>query len=464
VPVASTYAPDPRHLVLGPAHHDEVRAAAFPAPTLRWRDDRAAAEVGLASLTDDEWLAHFGRFAPLPDNLPAPLALRYHGHQFGSYNPGLGDGRGFLFAQLRDHRGALRDLGTKGSGTTPYSRGFDGRLTLQGAVREILAASQLAALGVPTCRILSVVETGEALVRQDEPSPTRGAVMVRLSASHVRFGTFQRLAHLGERHELRRLVMYVLETYLPHLDPGDDPAATLLGHEVWAHADLVARYLAAGFVHGVLNTDNLEVTGESFDYGPWRFAPTWDEAFTAAYFDTGGYYALGRQPEAFARNLGHLADALAPSSSRAALQAALAMFPAAFAAARVAAMVRRLGLVLGPRSPALVDALLDFAARSRIGWDRLCFDLRGGDLDRAAAGPAAALYRSEAFAPVVALLAAHVAAPGALAHPYWSRPAPCAMLIDEVRALWAAIAERDDWAPLHAKLAEIRLLEAAMAG
>jgi uncharacterized protein YdiU (UPF0061 family) len=463
VPPAATYQPDPRYLVLGPAHYDEVRPASFPAPTLRWRNDRAAAEVGLETLTDAEWLDAFARFAPLPDNLAPPLALRYHGHQFGTYNPALGDGRGFLYAQLRDRRGALRDLGTKGSGTTPYSRGFDGRLTLQGAVREILAAEQLAALDVPTCRILSVVETGEDLERQDEPSPTRGAVMVRLSASHVRFGTFQRLTYHHERAELRRLVAYVLETYLPTVEAGDNPAATLLAHEVAVHADLVARQLAAGFVHGVLNTDNLEITGESFDYGPWRFTPTWDEAFTAAYFDTRGYYAFGRQPAAVMRNLGHLADALAPIAPAGSLRPALEAFPAAFATARVAAILRRLGLVVGAASPALVDALLAFAASARIGWDRLCFDLRGGNLDRALSSPAAELYRGEPFAPVAARLAEHVAVRGALGHAYWSRPAPCAMLIDEVRALWAAIAERDDWAPLHAKLAEVRTLGEAMA-
>ena len=145
-----------------------------------------------------EWSAHFGRFEPLPDSLAAPLALRYHGHQFRVYNPDIGDGRGFLFAQLRDERGRLLDLGTKGSGTTPYSRSGDGRLTLKGAVREMLASEMLEALGVTTSRTFSIVETHEELWRGDEPSPTRSAVLVRLSHGHIRIGSFQRLAAKGD--------------------------------------------------------------------------------------------------------------------------------------------------------------------------------------------------------------------------------------------------------------------------
>jgi uncharacterized protein YdiU (UPF0061 family) len=160
----------------------------FPKAILRYRNDRWAATVGLDGLSDAAWIAHFARFKPLPDNLPQPLALRYHGHQFRVYNPDIGDGRGFLFAQLRDHLGRLLDLGTKGSGTTPYSRDGDGRLTLKGAVREILATEMLEALGVDTSKTFSVIETGEELWRNDEPSPTRSAVLVRLNHSHIRIG------------------------------------------------------------------------------------------------------------------------------------------------------------------------------------------------------------------------------------------------------------------------------------
>ena len=182
MPVSSAYHPDPRFATLGPDFADPVRPAAFPQTLLRFRNDRAAATVGLETLDDAEWLAAFARFEPLSDNQPQPLAMRYHGHQFRTYNPDLGDGRGFLFAQLREQgSGRLLDLATKGSGRTPWSRGGDGRLTLKGGVREVLAAEMLETLGVPTSRAFSLVETGEDLERNDEPSPTRSAVLVRLS-------------------------------------------------------------------------------------------------------------------------------------------------------------------------------------------------------------------------------------------------------------------------------------------
>ena len=155
------FIPETTILELGAEFFDPVEAAQFPHTILRFRNDRAAEQVGLAGLSDEQWLQHFGRFVPLPGSLTGPLALRYHGHQFRTYNPDLGDGRGFLFAQCRDDQGRLMDLGTKGSGTTPWSRMGDGRLTLKGAVREILATEMLEALGVATSRTFSIIETGE---------------------------------------------------------------------------------------------------------------------------------------------------------------------------------------------------------------------------------------------------------------------------------------------------------------
>ena len=169
---------------------------------------------------------------------------------------------------MRDDSDRLMDLGTKGSGQTPYSRFGDGRLTLKGGVREILATEMLEALNVPTSRTLSLIETGEALTRGDEPSPTRSAVMVRLSHGHIRIGTFQRLAYLQDEEGMRAAVRYVLHNL--YGEESDDPVR-LLDHVVTRTATLAARYMAAGFVHGVLNSDNINVTGESFDYGPWRF-------------------------------------------------------------------------------------------------------------------------------------------------------------------------------------------------
>ena len=170
------FRPSTAHQSLGDTFYDVVAPAQFPTLTLRHRNQRWAERIGLGDLTEAQWLEHFGRFAPLPGSLAQPLALRYHGHQFQTYNPDLGDGRGFLFAQAHDLvDGRLLDLATKGSGTTPWSRRADGRLTLKGGVREVLATEMLEALGVDTSKSFSLTETGESLNRHDEPSPTRGS-------------------------------------------------------------------------------------------------------------------------------------------------------------------------------------------------------------------------------------------------------------------------------------------------
>jgi uncharacterized protein YdiU (UPF0061 family) len=351
---STPYRPDPRLLALASWLGDPVEAADFPETRLRFRNDRAAAQVGLESLTPAEWIAHFGRFVPLPDNFPQPLALRYHGHQFGSYNPELGDGRGFTFAQLRDAHGRLMDLGTKGSGQTPWSRRGDGRLTLKGAVREILATEMLEALGVNTSRTFSVIETGESLWRGDEPSPTRSAVLVRLSHGHIRIGTFQRLLALDKPEEMHALIAYALENFpaSPDTAPtGLSPAATLLHHVVARMADMAASYTVAGFVHGVLNTDNMNITGESFDYGPWRWLPRWDAGFTAAYFDHAGRYAFGRQAEAIGWNCGQMAVALRLVEEAPPLIAALDRFVPLYKAALARRWCWRLGWSRATRRP-----------------------------------------------------------------------------------------------------------------
>ncbi|UAK26195.1 protein adenylyltransferase SelO family protein [Sphingomonas nostoxanthinifaciens] len=439
---------------------DPVAAARFPQTILRFRNDRAAAEVGLDGLSDAEWLAHFGRFEPLPGSLPEPLALRYHGHQFRAYNPDIGDGRGFTFAQVRDEDGRLLDLGTKGSGTTPYSRFGDGRLTLKGGVREILATEMLEALGVRTSRSFSLVETGEALHRGDEPSPTRSAVLVRLSHGHIRIGSFQRLATLGQPAEMARLVAYVLEQLYGE-QPGEAPALQLLEHVVAGTARLAASYMAAGFVHGVLNSDNINVTAESFDYGPWRFTPFWDTGFTAAYFDAQGLYAFGRQAQAIHWDVVQLAIALTKLADVEALGAILDAFPALYEQAHAAAMLARLGVT--PRGEAedlaLVQAIEESLTPGSVTIDRFFFDWAGGR--RRAPSPADDAYAAD-FAGLEALLAPY-APSRRLDHAYWSDAEPCSMHIAEVEAIWSAIDRDDDWAPLHAKVAAIRRMGEALA-
>jgi uncharacterized protein YdiU (UPF0061 family) len=449
-----SYRPDPRILELGSDFYDEVRPAAFPQCTPRFLNKRAADQVGL-ELGDEEWTRHFCRFEPLGDNLPSPLALRYHGHQFRVYNPDIGDGRGFLFAQLRDDRGRLLDLGTKGSGQTPYSRHADGRLTLKGGVREVLATEMLEALGVNTSRTFTLFETGEALERGDEPSPTRSAVLTRLSHGHIRIGTFQRLAFFGEADNIRKLVRYCLTNLYSEELSGDDAENSLRLFDLvsGATAKLAASYLAAGFVHGVLNSDNINVTGESFDYGPWRFTPDWDPEFTAAYFDHYGLYAFGRQPEAIHWDLAQLAGCLSIVSEAAPLSDLLAGWSDRFEEALVDALLWRLGVNRGPNDREVTGALIRALATKAKEIDRIFFDWRGGR------DPGADLYPAEQFRELAEKLQGRERQ---RSHPYWSGKAPCSMHIEEVEAIWLAIAERDDWKPFEDKVNAIRRMGDAM--
>ncbi|MCB5424029.1 YdiU family protein [Altererythrobacter sp. CC-YST694] len=456
-PPQAPYRPDPQILKLAEWLGDEVSPADFPKAELRFRNRRWDRAVGLEALSDEQWVRHFGHFEPLPGNLPRPLALRYHGHQFRVYNPEIGDGRGFTFAQLRDgpnygQAPRLLDLGTKGSGLTPYSRTADGRLTLKGAVREILATEMLEALGTYTSKTFSVIETGEELWRGDEPSPTRSAVLVRLSHSHIRIGTFQRLAAFEAKAEMEQLIAYCLEQFPGPLPPEDAPGrsepAVILFHQVVERlADLAASYVVAGFVHGVLNTDNMNITGESFDYGPWRWLPRWEPGFTAAYFDEQGLYAFGRQAEAIHWNCAQLAIALRQVCEAPPLVAALERFPALYHGA----MARRFCWRLGVESHGVEEdmKLITVAEQTMreqsVAPDAFFFTHRGG---RGANGDLAAVFAGRARLES--------------GSEYWAESAPQAMLIEEVEAIWAAIAEHDDWAPLNAKVEALRRMGNAL--
>jgi uncharacterized protein YdiU (UPF0061 family) len=466
LPQPAGYRPETQILSLGGDFYDPVEAASFPRTILRFRNDRWAPAVGLADFDDCRWVAHFGRFEPLPDNLARPLALRYHGHQFRVYNPEIGDGRGFLFAQLRDGNGRLLDLGTKGSGKTPYSRFGDGRLTLKGAVREVLATEMLEALGVETSKTFSLIETGEALERNDEPSPTRAAVLVRLSHGHIRIGSFQRLVSLGEKDNIARLAAYCLRHLFGEDSEaeGEDVAARLLDRVAAGAARLAASYIAAGFVHGVLNSDNIAITAESFDYGPWRWTPLWDGGFTAAYFDHAGLYAFGRQPEAIHWDLVQLALALREIAPAEALTPVLETFAARFQAALRDAIFARLGIAPGDlaRDMALVVAIEQALSKHKLGIDRFFFDWRGGALRGAAS--AASAYEAEEFTEFRKLIGGCKSADGALDHSYWNDEAPCSMLIDEVEAIWSRIDEADDWSALDSKITAVRRMGEAIRG
>ena len=447
---AASYRPDTPIAALADWIGDPVKAADFPETLLRWRNDCAARTVGLDDLSDTDWVRHFGRFDPLPGNLPHPLALRYHGHQFRVYNPEIGDGRGFLFAQMRAETGRLMDLGTKGSGTTPWSRRGDGRLTLKGAVREILATEMLEALGVNTSKTFSVIETGEQLERGDEPSPTRSAAMTRLSHGHIRIGTFQRLLALEERDHMEELIDYCLAQFPGPPPPKDAPdrdelAVRLMHLVVERMADLAASYMVAGFVHGVLNTDNMNISGESFDYGPWRFLPRWEPGFTAAYFDHAGLYAFGRQPEALHWNCGQLAVALRLVCDAPPLIAALERFGSLYMEAVGRRWCWRLGIASrGSEADAALVGTCERAMReSGESPDAFFHRHRGGRNAEASLAEALSDY-----------------APSDIAHLYWQEE-PETMVIEEVERIWAAIDETDDWQPLAEKIAAIRRMGVA---
>ena len=363
---------------LGDDYYDVVKAADFPAHWLRFRNDSLLPKLAIdpAKIQDIDFIEAFGKF----QGIRPFLALRYHGYQFGAYNPFLGDGRGFLYGQVRGIDGNLYDLGTKGSGRTPYSRTADGRLTLKGGVREVLAAEALHRLGVNTSRCLSLIETGESLWRGDEPSPTCSSVMVRLSSSHIRFGTFERLYYLQRPDLISKLLDSVIQTYYPDIANTEDKYQQFYIALVMRVARLVAQWMAAGFCHGVLNTDNMSITGESFDYGPYAFIPTYNAQFTAASFDYGGRYSYGNQPYICKFNLEMLHRPLAMIMDLADLEAGLAQFDDSYQEHYQMLMLKRLGFdrSLGLATDKLFTQTLAFLRSKDIGYHDFFNELTQG--------------------------------------------------------------------------------------
>lgn len=361
---------------LGDDYYDPVMAAEFPIHILRFRNDDLLVKLGLDPqvVSDDHFIEAFGQFR----NAPRPfLALRYHGYQFGEYNPALGDGRGFLYGQVQGQDGDLYDLGTKGSGTTPYSRGGDGRLTLKGGVREVIAAEALHRVGVRTSRCLSLVETGESLWRGDEPSPTRSSVMVRFSRSHIRFGTFERLHYFKRKDLIVILLDHVIEHYYPHLANDPDRYGRFYAELVQRVAELAAQWMAAGFCHGVLNTDNMSITGESFDYGPYAFIPIYNPGFTAAYFDHFGLYSYGNQPGICHQNLEKLQHPLAWVIAQSDLDTGLATFWESYEQTYQERMLSKLGfeLPIGAGEKALLNCTIELLKETQVSYHDFFADL-----------------------------------------------------------------------------------------
>ncbi len=331
-----------------------------------------------------------------------PIALAYAGHQFGNFVPQLGDGRAILLGEVVGKDGARRDVQLKGAGPTPYSRRGDGRAALGPVLREYLVSEAMAALGIPTTRALAAVTTGETVVRE-ELQP--GGVLTRVAASHIRVGTFEFFAARQDRDALSRLASYALARHYPHAMGSGNDALALLEQVTLAQASLVARWLGVGFIHGVMNTDNCSIAGETLDYGPCAFLDEYDPRKVFSSIDRGGRYAFVNQPRIALWNLARLAEALLPllgkdeeEGARVATER-LGRFPGAFGVAHRAVLRAKLGLSTGKTADeeeqdgALAADLLERMAAQGVDFTllfrRLAASAAGG---AEADGPTAALF------------------------------------------------------------------------
>ncbi|MEM8552968.1 MAG: YdiU family protein [Pseudomonadota bacterium] len=316
-------------------------------PTLLWFNPALASQIGIAAdALEPATLADIfgGNLVPADAE---PLAMAYAGHQFGGFSPQLGDGRALLLGEVTGSDGVLRDVQLKGSGRTPFSRMGDGLAPLGAVLREVIVSEAMAALGIPTTRALAAVATGGRVVREEVEA---GAVLTRVARGHVRVGTFQYFAARRDVEALRALADYTLSRNQGITDAGADAGALLFEKVISGQADLIARWMAVGFIHGVMNTDNMSLACETIDYGPCAFMDGYDPARVLSSIDHGGRYAYANQPAIGGWNLARLAEALLPilhPEEEAALKIAqdlLDTYPSQFAAAYQAEFSKKLGL------------------------------------------------------------------------------------------------------------------------
>ena len=371
------------------------RAAEAPDPQLVVLNEALARDLGLdpAELRARDGVRLLVG-AAVPEGA-RPVAQGYAGHQFGGFSPRLGDGRALLLGELTTPTGQVRDLHLKGSGRTPFARGGDGLAALGPMLREHLVSEGMHALGVPTTRSLAVVATGRPIQR-DEVEP--GAVLARVAASHLRVGSFQYARTHDDPALLRRLADHAIARHHPHLAGTAEPYAGLYGAVVAAQARLVARWVLLGFVHGVMNTDNMTISGETIDYGPCAFVDAYDPAAVFSSIDTGGRYALGNQPAVAQWNLARFAEALLPllddDQEQAIARATelLGTFPGEYVAAWASGMRAKLGLAEpdegGPddeETLALAEGWQGLLASGHVDWTSSFRALAGaarGDAER----------------------------------------------------------------------------------
>ena len=338
-----------------------------------------ATELGLNTGLDPSTLA-----AVFSGNRPVvgsrPIAMAYAGHQFGQFVPQLGDGRAILLGEVMDVKGRRRDVQLKGSGRTAYSRGGDGRAALGPVLREYVVSEAMHALGIPTTRALAAVSTGEHVLRDDA---LPGAIVTRVAASHIRVGTFQYFAARGDTEGVRLLADYVIRRHHPHVGSLANPHLELLRNVMQRQARLVAGWMGIGFIHGVMNTDNMTVSGETIDFGPCAFMDEFDPAKVFSSIDRRGRYAYANQPAAAHWNLARFAETLLPlidSDSERAVQLATGVieeFSQEFGDQWLAVMRRKIGLFTEEEGDgALLQGLLDVMQRDHsdftLTFRRLC--------------------------------------------------------------------------------------------
>ncbi|OCW58658.1 protein adenylyltransferase SelO [Hoeflea olei] len=353
------------------------KGAEVPAPEMIRFNRALAAELGLdATALDSPAGAAILAGHTAPEGA-TPLAMAYAGHQFGGFSPQLGDGRALLLGEVIDPQGRRRDLHLKGSGRTPFSRGGDGKAVIGPVLREYLIGEAMHALGVPTTRALAAVATGERILRQDGPAP--GAVLARVASSHLRVGTFQFFAARGETARLRQLADYAIARHYPELSGQPDRALGLLSAVLERQARLIAQWMHLGFVHGVMNTDNMTISGETIDYGPCAFIDGYSPDAVFSSIDHQGRYAFGNQPQIAQWNLARFAETLLdlinPDDSEDAVARASTVvngFPAAYESAWLEGLRLKLGLVSAePEDLDLGVALLVAMAQSQADFTRV---------------------------------------------------------------------------------------------
>lgn len=332
------------------------QAESAPDPRLLVLNEPLAAELGI----DAEWLRSADGLrllvgTQIPDGA-TPVAQAYAGHQFGGYVPRLGDGRALLVGELTTTTGELRDLHLKGSGATPFARGGDGLAAVGPMLREYIVSEAMHAMGIPTTRSLAVVATGRQVQRE---TPLPGAVLSRVASSHLRVGTFQYAANTGDVDMLRRLADHAIQRHHPEAAGAGNPYVALLESVIAVQATLIAKWMLVGFVHGVMNTDNMTISGETIDYGPCAFMEAYDPETVFSSIDSWGRYAYGNQPAIAVWNLARLAEALLPlfaddqQQAIAIAEGSLGGFAPKFQDALSAGMCAKLGLTDTPEEIAV---------------------------------------------------------------------------------------------------------------